>query len=402
MIQPHAFRRTGLFDWKLRQAGFGPGLGRGFGGRFQPPPQGLRHALPILPVSRLPHPPPALLDHRRHGLRQAYVVEGQLAGVGADDHVAVAQRAAQQIGAHADREHHVQRRLLPAVVQADHLLQPHRPPVGDQVVVVAPVQPAPKSIAQAEGQQQTAGPAQDRPNGHTPHGQPGSDPREHHRHAQALQQDVEVLAGGGQHGFALGQPAGPQAERQPSAVGRKAQGPERPRPGLEGGLQGPPLPHQHAAGLGRHQVGVEGALMHQFQVAEQVPRNQRAQRLRLGLGLTLNQDQQGAGRLALPGDDVSGFDLLQGQPGGHLLKRRGGHLVQKRHALQHGKRQRIGHARDCSMRPPQAPQPHPCAILPPLSPEQGGPEGRLGEAQNGRPTAKRPAAQHRRAGPHRS
>jgi len=61
------------------------------------------------------------------------------------NHISIIERTAEYIDFRAHREDRAQRRLLPAVVQSNDLLQPDYALVGDDVIIIAPVDRVPNA-----------------------------------------------------------------------------------------------------------------------------------------------------------------------------------------------------------------------------------------------------------------
>ena len=109
----------------------------------------------------VPLPPLDLgFDQSRHGVRVVDAGELELTGVGADHDVAESQRTRGQVGFDADRKQHAQWGLLAVVVDPDHLFVNHDALVGDDVIVVAPVDVTPdrQQAANSENQSPQPGP----------------------------------------------------------------------------------------------------------------------------------------------------------------------------------------------------------------------------------------------------
>ena len=77
------------------------------------------------------------------------MVEFKFAHKSADDDIAVIKYTSQRIAFHTDGKDGAERRFFAAVVQADHFFQPDHALIGDNVIIVAPVNGLPEAPAKS-------------------------------------------------------------------------------------------------------------------------------------------------------------------------------------------------------------------------------------------------------------
>ena len=86
---------------------------------------------------------PMFFDHACGLLGMIDIVERDLPHKGAHDHIAIIQNAAKWVCLYANCNDRAERRFLPAIINTHYLFKPDGTLVGDNVIIIAPIDPRP-------------------------------------------------------------------------------------------------------------------------------------------------------------------------------------------------------------------------------------------------------------------